>query len=273
MPSKDPGDDAFIAGATPMDYGFLSAGIAPDTGLSTIPSGFSVSFPIGSPFASSIQGPSLSVVFSTVTAAMTPTILYVPDGQGPATSGTAIGLIPLPTSQYRPAAGIFSVGVPMDWVDRAGETRVEISLVRMTVGSSGLHGEDRSSNPGSATRDSALLDSGNDSISAFGVVSARTLSEDHRHLPRWSRRSAMAESDLPWSEVGMAYRSLLGWPESLATDGPMSGVPWASAASLPPIDCYERVKMIVQACAGMTRRAMRTIWSREAVGARRSSWA
>ena len=46
----------------------------------------------------------------------------------------------------------------------------------------------------------------------------------------------------------MAYRSLLGRPvgvpDSLAADEPESDVPWASAATLPPIDGYDRATMI-----------------------------
>jgi hypothetical protein len=192
----------------------------------------------------STQSPSPPPALSAGTDRITPATFDGRDAQSSASPSTPIDVGPLPTSQYEPAAGIFSVGAPIEWVDPVEATRVVMSLVRLTTGRQGSPHDDQSSEQGLGIRDSVLRDTAKERSGHVDVTVVRLPSDDPGHLRPGRLPSSVAASGAPRSEVGTAnqwsFDSHTGISLPLVSDGPVWGRLWVTAATLPPIDEYDR---------------------------------
>ncbi len=203
--------------------------------------------PPAAPHGSSTQSPSPPPALSPGTVRITPATFDGRDVESSPNPTTPIDVGPLPTSPYEPAAGILSVGEPIEWVDPVEATRVDMSLVRLTTGRQESPHDDRSSEKGLGIPDSVLHDTAQDRSRHVNVTVVRLPSGDPGPLPPGSRPSSVPASGAPGSEVGTAYRRSLDLrtaiPLHLVTDSPVRGSPWVSAATLPPIDEPDRPRI------------------------------
>jgi hypothetical protein len=222
------------------DSGGGSAGAGSDSGSSGAvvigPSSGSGSSgpgqPGNAPTGGSAEGPwpSRTTTMGTGTPPTTFERIGAASSQRPMAS---IDVSPLPASRYEPAGGIFADGGVVEGADRVDATRIDISLVRLSVAvrDRSLHDEP-SREPDAATPSSPGAES---SVSPMLVIAGTDGSSPRG--PRSSRsegRTAVRPSRVPFAAVPFAA------PVGPAAEGFVGGAPGLSAATLPPIDESDR---------------------------------
>ncbi len=149
------------------------------------------------------------------------------DPQSAPSPSISIDVGPLPASPYQPVAGVFSVGATLQQVDEVDATRVEMSLVRLT------------SDQWPGIRTSDFLDIVTDRAGDLDVTVVSLPSDSPGPSRPGSHPSAAPRSEVEAVDGrSVALRTALPVPP-IAAD-PMWGGLLTTAATLPPIDEYDR---------------------------------
>jgi hypothetical protein len=192
----------------------------------------------GAPTTSPSPPPAVAVGAVKTTAAT----LNGRDAPGAPSPIAPIDVGPLPASEYEPAAGIFSVGVPVERVDQVEATYVEMPLVRLTAEPQTAPHDDRSSEQWAGIRTSVPLDTATDRTRDLDVTVVPMPSGNPAPLRPGSGSIPLAASATTRREVetvdGRSVALSPALPVPPVTDELVWGGLLASAATLPAIDEY-----------------------------------
>jgi hypothetical protein len=205
-------------------------------------------FGLGIPNASQPASP--ATLASWVGMGVNPTASGGIGTSGIPSSSLPMNVGPLPASQYQPAGGIFSEGMTAQPAGGIEQTRVELSLIRRSFpGGQESSGEQGSVDPSIGILSLRVLTTGSSPARSDELAEESSSPEAPRPSPTARRPFPVAASERPLSEVVPAYHPLAGLPSVLPdpndTNDAISGIPWFSAAFLPPIALSDRGGSIV----------------------------